>query len=196
MYLFNQVLCASQGWHDIVTVAAPSTESTSDSPAEEDTDRRTRASAAALPVAAVAATVVGEGEFRKLGSTIKNWKQRHYIVLNNGNLRYYDTTDVKSSASAIESKKVKEFCLASVTLEEGSEKNLNASGCADFSTEHGVAITMTSFGMSIKVLELVFDTIQEAKDFVEHVRAVASSHNIEVICVYVVVVLVCITMAA
>lgn len=150
----------------------------------EDVADRTNTDSPSTPVdshpSTLAATVVGEGKFRKLGSNVKNWKQRHYIILNNGNLRYYDIGEVKSAASAAQDKGIKEFCLASITLEEGSERNLTASGCADFSAEHGVAITITSFGIHIKVLDVVFDTIKEAKVFVQQVKSVSSSHNVEV----------------
>jgi hypothetical protein len=118
--------------------------------------------------------VVGEGHFRKEGSSFKTWKSRFYVI-----------SGSESKSEAIleyfhPKSRVSKGCvnLMTLTVSTGSSKNLSKSGCEDFSCEEGVALSLSL--EKGKKLELVFDTATAAEHFLFEVALVSKENNIEV----------------
>lgn len=111
--------------------------------------------------------VVG-GMFRKLGSKVKNWKERRYEVFSNGVLKYFDGDAVEPQGVVV---------LNRVRFSTGDESHIDASGCMDFSEDDGVAIAMEFDDTEARIMQLVFDSPREAKSFLEGVRTVCPDSN-------------------
>lgn len=147
------------------------------------------------------------GSTRKLdaGKTLFNWKQRSFGIYSDGGMRFYPSS-VPSVTAPTEDKA--EMQLDLVMLVAGSADNVDASGCADFSQENGIPIEVLLFdseedfdnccsGVSVaaktsrgpavhqtpqnlasKRLELVFDSAEDAKIFLEGITKGSLRHNV------------------
>lgn len=110
---------------------------------------------------------VGEGLFRKQGSTVKNWKVRQYALFSSSSeLQYSDaqTGAVKGSMS-----------VGNVSIREGAKENCKASGAP----KEGYSMDICSFNDS-RNLEVVFDSGAEARRFLKLLAKVAKKHNLSV----------------
>lgn len=109
---------------------------------------------------------VGEGLFRKQGSNVKNWKVRKYSLLSSYKLQYSDALSnvIKGSMQ-----------ISNVTVREGAKENLKSSG----GPREAIAMDICSFDDS-RNLEVVFDSVDEAKQFLFVLQKCTRKHNIPV----------------
>ena len=112
--------------------------------------------------------IIGGGEFRKKGSQVKSWKIRSYYIKEDGVLMYFDPM-TKEPKGVID--------ITEVALTEGPIENLHASGCLDFALENGISLMLTIFNESRK-MEIVFDSLKEAKRFCLLLSYVATASNL------------------
>ena len=114
---------------------------------------------------------IGSGNFRKKGANVKNWKVRKYIIKRDGTLLYLDPSNgaLKGTLSC----KI-------IELYRGNATNIDDSGCTVLAEDD------TAFALDLHIiegsrkLEIVFDSVSDAKTFVEFLGIVSSSHNITV----------------
>ena len=102
---------------------------------------------------------------------MKSWKVRKYYIRRDGSLIYADPLGgaVKGTMS-----------VKFIELYPGNERNVADSGCTVLTEgECGFALDLHIIDDHRK-LEVVFDSVTDAKHFVEHLNAVATSHNIKV----------------
>jgi len=109
---------------------------------------------------------VGEGLFRKQGSNVKSWKVRKYSLLSSYTLQYSDPLSnvIKGNMN-----------ISNVTVREGARENGKNGGAP----KEAIAMDICSFDDS-RTLEVVFDAIEEAKQFLLVLHKCTRKHNIPV----------------
>jgi hypothetical protein len=109
---------------------------------------------------------LGEGLFRKQGSNVKSWKVRKYSLLPSYTLQYSDALSnvVKGRMN-----------ISNVTVREGARENGKNSG----GPKEAIAMDICSFDDS-RNLEVVFDSVDEAKQFLLVLLKCTRKHNIPV----------------
>jgi hypothetical protein len=113
---------------------------------------------------------IGNGIFRKKGSTIKNWKTRRYEVFVDGYLHYYDTNTLSKSPYDSNGHVDCNYC----QIIDGKSSNLQESGCVD-----GIAITITSDSLSNgREFEIVFESISDTCNFLLLLAKVTVENNV------------------
>ena len=109
---------------------------------------------------------LGEGLFRRQGSNFKNWKVRRYSLLPSFRLMYSDALSGASKGS---------MNISNVTVCEGLRENIKSSGAPKVA----VSMDVCSFDDS-RTLNVVFDSVAEAKQFLLLLYRCSRKHNVPV----------------
>ncbi len=114
-------------------------------------------------------SILGSGMFRKLGSGVKNWKQRIYKIDKEFNLHYYDpkSNELKGTMN-----------IKGVAVKLGDFSHIKASGISI--NNNAIPLSVVSLDDS-RNLELVFDTLDEAKSFIQFLSRGSELNNFSVI---------------
>lgn len=113
------------------------------------------------------AVSLGEGLFRKQGSTVKNWKIRKYALFSSFELTYSDTISNATKGT---------MNVSNVSIREGTRENTKLSSSPH---KDAYAMDILSYEDS-RTLEVVFDSMEEAKKFLRVLCKCSKKHNISV----------------
>jgi hypothetical protein len=113
--------------------------------------------------------IIGNGEFRKKGARVKNWKIRSYYIKDDQKLLYFDPL-TKEPKGILD--------ISDVELSIGPLENLNKSGCSNFSNEKGHSVYLST---PAKSMEIVFDTTRAAKNFCSQLLLVSAKNRTNIL---------------
>lgn len=156
-------------------------------------------------------SLIQEGIVRKHGFRLNHWKIKGYSIYSNRRLIFYHVDGMESTRKA--SVRENSFILNGnlftqlkyVYCRSGDESHIDASGAADYSSEHGVAIDilcsdsvdeyadicteignnrsvvqlLASLSNSTTCIQLVFDTANAAKSFLEAITKISLKNNVQ-----------------
>ena len=111
--------------------------------------------------------VIGAGTFRKKGSRIRSWKLRTYEIHSDGQIVYSDpqTEEVKGT-----------FDITTCELSTGPVENVEKSG---LDRANAIPIIVTS-SVEKRGMEVVFDSLGDAKQFCMWIAKASKANNIKV----------------
>ena len=117
--------------------------------------------------------LIRSGYFRKKGRSRKTWKERVYEVFDDGTLTYLTACEAHKMKGSLN--------LTDAAISWGDPSHCKKSGSLDFSVDESVSLTVSCGppGHDQRILDVVFDSREEAYVFIKAIMKVGKATNCE-----------------